>query len=62
MVRKATSDHYVILTKFNLRTTRKEPMKRSEVFNFKNKKNQQKFKEETTKKIIFQKYLKVIKI
>ena len=47
MVRKPTSDHYVILTKFKLRTTRKEPMNRCEVFNYKNNMNQQKLKEET---------------
>ena len=49
VVNKATSDHNVILTKFHLRVTRKEPMKRMEVLNFKNKNNQHKFREETSK-------------
>ena len=49
IVKKATSDHNVMLSKFNFRVTRKEPEKRIEVFNFKNKKNQLKFKDETSK-------------
>ena len=48
IVNKATSDHNVMLTKLNLRVTKKDPVKRMVVLNFRNKKNQEKFKEETS--------------
>ena len=48
IVNKATSDHNVMLTKLNLRVTKKDHVKRMVVLNFRNKKNQEKFKEETS--------------
>ena len=49
LVNKSTSDHNVMLSRFNLKVSEKEPDKRVEVFNFKSKKNQQKFTEETSR-------------
>ena len=47
-VRKVTSDHNVMLAKFNLTIPKKEPNKKVEVFNFKNKSNQDIFREATS--------------
>ena len=52
-VRKITSDHNVLLSKFKLKSMKKKPKAKIEVFNFKNKTNQEKFRQETgsTKKL-----------
>jgi hypothetical protein len=47
-VKKVTSDHNVILTKFSLNMAKIKPPKKVEVFNFKNKVNQEKFKKVTS--------------
>ena len=43
-VKKVVSDHNVLLAKFSLRTEDKEALERMEVFNFRSKINQDKFK------------------
>ena len=52
-VRKVTSDHNVLISKFKLKHIKKKPKERVEVYNFKNKTNQDKFRHETsiTKKL-----------
>ena len=47
-VKKVISDHNVMLSKFNLTGANSEPIKKVEVFNFKNKENQRKFTKETS--------------
>ena len=47
-VKKTISDHNVMISKFNLTTTKIEPIKKVEVFNFRNKENQEKFTKVTS--------------
>ena len=47
-VKKVTSDHNVMLSKFSLTMPKDEPKKRIEVFNFKDRSNEEKFKETTS--------------
>jgi hypothetical protein len=44
IVKKVTSDHNVMLSKFSLTMPKTKPPQKTEVFNFKNKVNQEKFK------------------
>ena len=48
MVKKVTSDHNVMLSKFSLTIPKTKPPNKVEVFNFKNKVNLEKFKVATS--------------
>ena len=47
-IKKVTSDHNVLLSKFNLFVEESDTKERHEVFNFRSKSNQEKFKEVTS--------------
>ena len=50
IVNTTTSNNNVMLTHFNLRLTEKDPIRRMEVLNFKNRKKHKKFRDETSKR------------